>query len=232
MIRLRRPTLDLCRMLVNSGAIDTLVDDTGVITRKNMPKALLRYLQQVMYPPYHELPISQRFGLASHVRAGGLLNVPDLIRMALGPGCLDEEVVNHRDSEGRTLLHHIARRWAHGDLYRARPGFTDDADVSAWRNVMEPGNRQHPWRLLFSDTIRAGSPLNVSDSHGRSPLCTLIRDTIITFSDRNTCHFHRLTRLLNLWLVELHACGIDLQHYGDCEAALDLRSRANRLPHR
>jgi hypothetical protein len=234
--RQRRPALDICRLLVNDGAIDTLIDDIGVIARRNMPKALLQYLQQQMYPPNRESPINLRFELASHIRAGGWQNVPDMIRMALGSNCLNKEVVTHRDSRGRTLLHHIARRWAHGDLQPNSPGFTDDTDESndaaAWNRPYGPDNHRHPWRVLLSDTIRAGSPLHATDSHGRTPLCTLIRNTMLSFSDQNIQRFRRLPHTLNVWLIELHASGVDLQQYGDREIALELRYRANRSPNK
>lgn len=232
MLRLRRPALEICRLLVSSGAIDTLIKDVGVIARRNMPKALSCYLQQTMYTPYHELPLSQRFELASHIRAGGWLNVPDVIRTALGSSSLTENIVAHRDPTGRILLHHIARRWAHGDFDRGHPIFTDDTDAAAWYRPCGPNNHRHSWRVLLNDTISAGSPLHTTDSHGRSLLCTLTRNKIISFSDRNILHVHRLSQLLNVWLIELHASGVDLQRYGSREMALELRYRANRLPNR
>ena len=224
--------LDVCRLLVNFGAIDTLVYDSSVIARKNMPLALLRYLQQTMYPPYHELPLSQRFEIASHIRSGGWLNAPYLIRMALGSIILNEEIVTHRDSAGRTLIHHIARRWANGDFAPAHAVITDEVDTTVWYRPMKASNHGHPWRLLLSDTIRAGSPLNATDSHGRSPLCTLIRNTMLAYCDEVLDRTSRLSRLLNVWLVELHASGVDLQQYGECEMALGLRCKVNRLPNR
>lgn len=224
--------LDVCRLLVNSGAIDTLVFDSSVVARKNMPIALLRYLQQTMYPPYDELPLSQRFEMASHFRSGGWLNVPDLIRMALGSINLNEEIVSHRDSAGRTLIHHIAKRWANGDLGPGHAIITDDVDTAAWYEPLKPSNHGHPWRILLSDTIRAGSPLHATDSHERSPLCTLIRNTIFPYTDKVPERANRLSRLLKVWLIELHASGVDLQQYGDCEMALGLRYKVNRLPNR
>ena len=91
--------------------MDTLIDDVTVIARRNTPTALLRYLQQQMYPPYESLPVSKRFELARYFHSGGWFNMPDLIIIALG-GSLNQAVISYRDPRGHTLLHQLGRRWA------------------------------------------------------------------------------------------------------------------------
>ena len=227
----RRPAWDICRLLLRHGAIDTLIDDVSVIAHRNAPIALLRYLQQQMYPSYHEIPFDQRFALVKLIRSGGYHNTPDLIRLVLGSH-LNEQVVTYQDSALRILLHYVARRCAFGDLTSNTGWFPHDSDdrydAIAWRRPFDPGNHKHPWRVLLRDIVSAGSPLHSVDRHGRTPLCTLIRESFVSYSEHYLWRFRYLSRMLNAWLIELHASEVDLQKYGEREMARHLLHNINR----
>ena len=227
----RRPASDICRLLIGKGAVDTLIDDVTVIARRNTPTALLRYLQQQMYPPYESLPVSKRFELAKYFHSGGWFNMPDLIIIALG-GSLNQVVTSYRDPRGHTLLHQLGRRWASSVGGRNERFHTDDVDdardSTVWRRAFDSANHTHPWRMLLCDTILGGSPLSPVDKHGRTPLCILIRETIFKYSGRLFRNFWKLHKLLNIWLIELHKAGVDLQKYGEQEVAQNLRENVNR----
>ncbi|KAF2491563.1 hypothetical protein BU16DRAFT_530053 [Lophium mytilinum] len=194
-----------------------------------MPKSLLGYLVQQVFPSYSNVPLAQRFELAKNIRAGGWQNVPDLIRSVLG-STLGKEAVSHVDSDGRTLLHHIALRWGFGDFGRNRPGhrgvFDDCCDAVVWRQPYRPENYQHPWRTLLRDTLSAGAPVHAVDKHGRTPLCSLIRQTMVRYVERWS-HFRRFDRLLDVWLIELSMAGVDLLTYGETEDTLDFEGALN-----
>ena len=227
------PALDICRSLVDAGAIDALIDDVSVIARKNIPKAFLRYIQQQMHPPYHDIPLSKRFEIASRLRPGNWKNVPDLIRMTLGKN-LNREVVNYTDASGKTLLHHISRRLGNANFLQNSVHAHSDNDEGCnsdeWNKALEPESHRNPWRILLRDVVAAGSPLHVMDNHGRTPLCRLIQEAIFSLSKQYFHKFRSLLKILNVWLIELYKCGVDLQQYGDIEAALRLQDHANRSP--
>lgn len=224
----KRPAWEICRLLINSGADETLIEDISVIARRNGSKRILEYLLRQMFPSYSNFPVAQRFELAKHIRSGGWHNVPDLIKLLLG-GSLNEEVINYTDSNGRTLLHYIALRWGFGDFQptpRDRERIFDDSyDPMAWRQPYNPSNHQHPWRTLLRDTVAAGASLHALDNHGRTPLATLIRQAIIVKSNKDT--FRRMGKILRVWLIELSISGTDLQKYGEKEEILDLKRGVN-----
>ena len=226
----RRPASDICRLLVGKGPVDSLIDDVTVLVRKNAPTELVKYLQQQMYPAYDTLPVSKRFELATYFRSGGWMNTPQLIRMALGAS-LDAAVISYEDPSGHTLLHQIGRRWS-TDIGRNSSVRTDDydeaTDVTEWRRMFDADNERFPWRVLLRDVVCAGSSVSATDKHGRTPLCTLIRESILIYSGRDFRNFRVLDRLLNIWLIELHKAGTDLITYGEQEIALKLRENINR----
>jgi hypothetical protein len=158
--------------------------------------------------------------------------VPDLIRLVLGSSTLNAEMVTYKNSSGQTLLHLVASRLALGHHLPNHSNFYDLSDEGtdpiAWRSPFNPDNQKHPWRVLLRDILSAGPFLHATDNHGRTPLSTLIRETLQSYSDQKLRNFRALSQTLELWLVELYKAGVPLEHHGNQEATLSPRERVNQ----
>lgn len=85
----------------------------------------------------------------------GLEATPELIRMAITHGRVDEEVAKFVNGTGDTFLHCLLRNFA---IYRAK-----GVDHSTW-------DGHGSWRELISDLVGAGSFLHAINNQQLTPL--------------------------------------------------------------
>jgi len=66
-------------------------------------------LQQHVDPLYYNRPLEQRFEIAISLSAACSRNVPEVVKTALGEVTVSSAALRLRTSNGRTLLHVVAR---------------------------------------------------------------------------------------------------------------------------
>lgn len=223
-------------MLVSAGASEDLIDDISVLEGFYGPKSMFKYLQQQMYPPYYDLPMSQRLNIANNLLYSRWHNIPDLIRMALTPDeQLGMQTLACGKDKGRTLLHSLAKFTASFATASKKDAFSagelvfdDGFDPSSMSEFIDNQHHNFMYRKLLRELAGAGIPLHEIDQQGRSPFTILFESFAPDLrSSPEFCdpdHFLiQLDSVLRTWLLDLSMAGIDLELYGANEKALQLQ---------
>jgi len=217
---------EVSRLLINAGAGQALIDDVDVFARFEGPKAMFRYLLQQVYPPYYTRPMCERFIIIEHLSSLDWHNTPDLIRLAISNGPLNQEMASYTDSQGQTLLHHVTRSLANNmgvmDRSDCETILDEGYDFRDTTRRLDPNHYNHAGRQLTREIIVAGADLHAISHERLTPLCELVRDFADAYSYK-VLFFESLRNLLYNWLHDLHMARVDLEKYGAVEQALHLR---------
>jgi hypothetical protein len=217
---------EVSRLLIGAGAGHALIDDVDVLSRFEGPKAMFRYLLQQVFPPYYTQPMCERFTIIEHLSSLDWHNTPDLLRLAISNGPLSQEMVAHKDHQGQTLLHHVARSLANIMAVITRSDcetVLDEGFASKDKTRgLDPNDYNHAGRQLIREITTAGADLHAISCKRQTPLCELVRDFTDAYS-LNVSFFETLQNLLHNWLRDLSMARVDLDKYGSAEKALHVR---------
>lgn len=228
--------VDLCRLLINYGdsKSDPLLETGQYTNAFRGTSSLFRFLQLQTYPSYDVLPMETRFQFLDTINYGQSDSARELIMLALGVTTFTIETLTCKDSSGRTLLHHIAEWYFIIIYYAVRSELCLNLYHTLGRtphDPLKPTCRFCRWRMLLREVIAAGSQLHLVDEDERTPLCTLLVSYFTTQEflrdgkKYSTVMIDFLRPLLCTWLSDLHASGVDLQHYGEQETHQGLKDQ-------
>jgi hypothetical protein len=236
--RHKKDPLDISRLLISAGgAGEMLIGDLDVLTHFFGPKNLFHYLQQQLYPPYQQFPLSERLQVAEQLSLGVWHNIPFLIKLSLGDEGINSEVLEWTNNRCQTFLHRLCEQMASISARKVFPR-KDHLHVELYDEDLDEGyitklgdGALVPWRDLAIKFIIAGAAVSAVDVSGRTPLCTLIDSYHAGSRMQYKKMLDRLIQILEDWILNLFKNGIDLQHYGEREKALRAQSTvAGRLP--
>lgn len=229
-----RNPLDIARLLISTGAGEIFVGNIDVFTHFRGPRYFFHYLQEQLYPPYHQFPLNERLLVAEQLSDCVWHNIPSLVKLSLGDEGISSEVLKWTNTNGRTLFHCLCSGLASNSAPRP-PGkarlmeensgvelFDEDLDEEYMTRLVE--GAWLPWRDLAIEFISAGAALSAVDEQGRTPLCTLIDSFHAGSQIQSKKLFDRLIRILKGWIIDLFRHGVDLQQYGEREKLLRAQS--------
>jgi hypothetical protein len=141
---------------------------------------------------------------------------PEITRMAITHGRVDEEVAKFVNGTGDTFLHCLLRYFAYFRYYR---------DVGVDDSTWESWDGDGSWRELIRDLVGAGSLLHAINNEQLTPLsCIIYSSSVIDYRDKTDLNhlIEEVSSLLRVWLSDLLDVGVDLQQYGAEEKLLNL----------
>lgn len=188
-------------------------DDPGAPLRAwfgGPPEAMV-LMQQQLYPPYNERPLSERVGFALDLDCQPYHAIrQDVLRTAIGRGPVEPSAYHVQNAYGETIL-----TWIAGAL---------GGHISQNRTMDVIG-----WRMLLRECVMAQADLCVlttyADPSGQTALTRFIQGFV---EDNTTIRALSLDLgyIVRLWAEELSNAGVDLLEYGRQEKQLH---DANRI---
>jgi hypothetical protein len=204
--------LDICRLFIESGAADLLIEDISILGGFHGFRAGLRYLQQQVFPPYFETRLEERFKIAYNVARQGWDNGPELLRMTVSAGRITNDIATYVDVFGNNLLHLMSVRIAQSYFSYDLDGFSDEEPDY---HRPDAANSINGWHRLAREAITAGADVSAINKNNSTVLQSLLTSFGNYWLFPPTFGFWRyLMSLLNSWLIDLESCEIDLSSYG------------------
>lgn len=226
-------SLGTCRLLVEDGADDILIDEPDILTQFHGPLCTLKYLQRQVYPPYQSISQNSRLRIASRYlgKPNGWHNLAFLAETLILPsGISDAQIMSLAGDSGWGFFQSLIYAWkdAHYEEWtsvrggqRPKPG-TPELDTSLETHIVEElrgtdysSQRLLGLRPLICKIILAGFWTQRSNSSGPSPLAEIICKLPPGFRHHSPLgDFSWVKRLTTDWLEILFNCGVDLGQYG------------------
>jgi hypothetical protein len=214
--------IDMMRLFAVENEADLLVQDRlgwSALGAYRGPVEGFRLLLQQCKPPYHELPPLERLNIAANIATGFWDNTPELTRMALRPGDLEQAArprPMHEELDGtECLLRNVAK--VIGLSHAAGKAERGSSSSLVSNRKAHASRALNQWREFFRDFVKAGIDLHHSCSSKRifyTPLGWALQRAI---AEIRRPRVDVLDVLLVSWLADLTACGVDLLQYGETE---------------
>lgn len=203
------------RLLLKSGAGELLIDDPNILENTFAPIALVRFVQEEMYPPFSMFPLQIRLNILATLAIPVWHNVPIILQSSLVTSSgIAPETLRWTNSQGQSFLTLFARNFA-ASAFRSLSGevFDEDLDLEDIRQLRASNSNRALWDELIRKFISAGAPLQPIDDFGCTPFWVLLWTSILVPHTKT----HTVVKM---WLEDLLTCGVDLQTYGMAEYSI------------
>ncbi|KAJ0413369.1 hypothetical protein BJY00DRAFT_296984 [Aspergillus carlsbadensis] len=170
------------------------------------PEDVLKLLQNHSFDAYSELPLQFRFQRAIAVNTRWYCKLsPDVLKVAMGGGCIDHAAYLLEDIDGETLLHKIAQGMG------TELGVNGSAGAAGWYSLLSDAISAHP------DVCK----ISYRFTRPKTPLmdfltCYALSNFLVMSGQ---CWFD-FDMAIEIWVSILKRAGVDLEAYGAAEDSL------------
>lgn len=241
------PVLDIIRSLLDSGAEDLLIGDRSVLSEFRGPKEAFKILQDHSYPPYYadnprEKPYKQIKAQNSPIVVPGSWKHqsgnPRTIRLVLGRGVLEADVVGYDEVSKRTLFHYIAKTFAYrilddvlfaktsAKLFLANSSkcssiYDDGFNCESVLRKLDWRKAEYIWQVLFQDALLIDTELDDSNKVERQTSVVSEMKELAYRRWREPSLPQDLQAVVKNWLADLRKSDMSL-HYEVVESSKQL----------